>query len=154
MKISFAQNDKIYFHNSKIVEGSVIKINEFTIEYKYIGEDVIQMASKYAIEKVTFKSGREEKYSNKIDINGERDWEKVILLEDISQSAGLTRVGEISSKTALINFRSGSGGDRKASSRLKKEAAQLNCPFAIITYERDKKLGNSQEIKKAIAYKY
>ncbi len=158
----FAQNDKVFFHNGKKVEGSVIKVSEYSVEYKYAGEDAIQLASKYAIEKIVYKSGREEALTPKIEVNGEDDWEKVLVLEDKLQIAGLTRVQDIVSKTALINFHTANTGDRKAMRKLQKEAAALNCPIILITSEREtnytgasgKGFGNLQEKKKAIAYKY
>src|SRR4051812_29667455 len=55
-----AQNDKIYMHNGKVVEGNVVKVAEFTVVYKYANEDAEQTVGKYAVDKILYgKSGRE-----------------------------------------------------------------------------------------------
>src|SRR5215831_6730090 len=120
-----AQTDKIYMHNSKVVDGNVVRITEFTVVYKYAGEDAEQTVSKYAVNKIVYgKSGREEKVTDKIVVTSKDDWENVVLLEDKSETAGLTNVGEIKGKTSgWISYRTGAGKDRKSEERLKQDAA-------------------------------
>jgi len=106
------------------------------------------------------KSGRVKNVSDKIEINGDYDWEKVVILEEKSYIAGLTKVSGIRGKTAFINFQTGNTGDKKALKKLKMEAAALGCPFIFITSEKStvgswsNELGGSQSIKTGIAYKY
>ena len=126
---AFGQADKITLNNGKTVEGSIVKVTEFTVIFKYVNEDAEQTVSKYLVEKIVYgKSGRVENLSPKIVISSEDDWEKVIILEDNSATAGLTKVGEIKGKTSLINYRTASGNDRKAEEKLKKEAAKHPLP--------------------------
>ena len=69
--LTFAQVDKIYKHNGEVVDGKVIKVEEYTIVFKYDGEDAENTIGKYAIEKVVCgKSGRVEAVSEKIVVNG------------------------------------------------------------------------------------
>jgi sRNA-binding regulator protein Hfq len=159
--VSFAQSDVITKHSGEIIKGKVIKVDEFVITYKYEGEDAENSVSKYAIEKIVYgKSNRTEKVTEKINVSTEEDWEKVIILEDKSYIAGLTRVDEIKGKTALINFQTGNTGDRKADKKLKMASAVLGCPFIFMTSDKttvgasSNKIGGSQAIKKGIAYKY
>jgi sRNA-binding regulator protein Hfq len=161
--MAFSQADKLYLHNGKTVEGSVVRNTEFTVIYKYVNEDAEQTISKYAVEKIVYgKSGRTETVSPKITINSEDDWANVMILEDNAASAGLTKIGEIRGKTSLINYRTAAGSDKKAEEKLKKEAAKQGCQFVIMTSDKDAGLqsngsrswGGIQSIKKGIGYKY
>jgi sRNA-binding regulator protein Hfq len=151
-----AQNDKIYMHNGKVVEGSIVKVAEFTVVFKYANEDAEQTVSKYAVNKIIYgKSGREEKVTDKIVVASKDDWESVIILEDKSEVAGLTKVDDIKGKTSgWISYRTGAGKDRKSEERLRQGAAELGCPFVLITADKDPSLVNPSSIKKGIAYKY
>ncbi|UGS24026.1 hypothetical protein [Flavobacterium channae] len=156
-----AQVDKIYKHNGEVVEGKVVKLEEYTVIFKYDGEDAENTISKYAIEKIVYgKSGRVEEVTEKIVINGEADWEKVVILEDKAYIAGLKKDGELRGKTGLVNFHTGNTGDKKAEKKLKMEAAKMGCPFILQTADKttvganSNSLGGSQAIKKGIGYKY
>ncbi|MBE9585018.1 hypothetical protein IM792_11210 [Mucilaginibacter sp. JRF] len=157
---SFAQADKIVKHSGETVEANVIRVAEFTVIFKYVNEDAEQVVSKYAIEKIVYgKSGRTEKLTDKIVVAGKNDWEKVIVLEDKSEIAGLSKGGDIKGKTAFINFHTGSSSEKSAEKKLKQAAAELGCPFVLITFEKATNvanggLGGNQDIKKGIAYKY
>ena len=156
-----AQVDKIYKHNGEVVEGKVIRLEEYTIVFKYDGEDAENTFGKYAIEKIVYgKTGRVEEVTEKIVINGEADWEKVVILEDKAYIAGLKKVDEVRGKTGLINYHTGNTGDKKAEKKLKIEAAKMGCPFILQTADKatvganSNSLGGSQVIKKGIGYKY
>lgn len=156
-----AQLDKIYKHNGEVVDGTVIRLDEFTVTFKYANEDAENVIGKYAVEKIVYgKSGRTEEVSEKIVINSKEDWEKVVILEDKSYIAGLKKVDEIRGKTGLINYHSGNSGDKKAEKKMKMAAAELGCPFILQTSDKttvgasSNSLGGSQAIKKGVAYKY
>lgn len=156
-----AQVDKIYKHNGETVDGKVVRLEEYTIVFKYDGEDAENTLSKYAIEKIVYgKSGRVEEVTEKITINGESDWEKVVILEEKSYIAGLKKGEEIRGKTGLINYHTGNTADKKAEKKLKMAAAALGCPFILQTADKatvgasSNALGGSQAIKKGVGYKY
>jgi sRNA-binding regulator protein Hfq len=156
-----AQVDKIYKHSGEVVEGKVVKLEEYTIIFKYDGEDAENTVGKYAVEKIVYgKTGRQEEITEKIIVNGEDDWEKVVILEDKAYIAGLKKSGEVRGKTGLINFQTGNTGDKKASKKLKMDAAKLGCPFILMTSDKttvganSNALGGSQAIKTGVAYKY
>jgi hypothetical protein len=158
---AFAQVDKIYKHNGEIVSGKVIKLEEYTIVFKYDGEDAENTLSKYAIEKIVYgKSGRVEEVTEKIVVSSEDDWEKVVILEDKAYISGLIKEGEVRGKTGLINYHTGNTGDKKAEKKLKMAAAAMGCPFILQTADKStvggtsNGLGGSQAIKKGVAYKY
>jgi len=161
LNVANAQNDKIYKHSGETVEGKVIRIDEYTIVFKYDGEDAENTIGKYAVEKVIYgKTKRQEDVTEKIVINGEDDWEKVVILEDKSYIAGLKKVGEVRGKTGLINFQTGNTGDKKAAKKLKMDAAKLGCAFVLQVADKttvganSNGLGGSQAIKTGVAYKY
>jgi sRNA-binding regulator protein Hfq len=112
---AFSQDDKIYMHNGKAVEGTVVRVAEFTVIFKYANEDAEQTVGKYAVEKIVYgKSGREEKVTDKISVLSKDDWEKVVMLVDKSEAAGLTKVNEVKGKTAMINDRTAAGSSAKS----------------------------------------
>jgi hypothetical protein len=156
-----AQSDVITKHTGEKVEGTVIRLDEYTITFKYVGEDAENTISKYAVEKIVYgKSKRVEEITEKIIVNGEDDWEKVVILEDKGYIAGLKKAGEVRGKTGLINFQTGNTGDKKAQKKLKMDAAKLGCPFVLLTADKttvganSNGLGGSQAIKTGVAYKY
>lgn len=156
-----AQVDIITKHNGETVKGKVVKLEEYTIVFKYDGEDAENTISKYAVEKIVYgKSGRQEEMTDKIVINGEADWEKVVILEDKAYISGLKKVDEVRGKTGLVNFQTGNTGDKKAEKKLKMEAAKLGSQFILLTSDKttvgasSNQLGGSQSIKKGVAYKY
>jgi len=156
-----AQVDQIFKHNGEVVDGKVIRLEEYTVVFVYDGEEAENTIGKYAIQKIVYgKSGRVEDVTEKIEINSEKDWENVVVLEDKSYIAGLTKVEEIRGKTGLINFQTGNSGDKKAEKKLKMEAAKLGCQFILMTSDKttiganSNMLGGTQAIKKGITYKY
>ena len=159
--LASAQADKIYKHNGEVIDGKVVKLEEFTIIFKYDGEDAENTLSKYAIEKIVYgKSGRVEEVTEKIVVKTEDDWEKVVILEDKAFIAGLKKGDEVRGKTGLINYHTGNTGDKKAEKKLKMAAAAMGCPFILQTADKStvgansNSLGGSQVIKKGIGYKY
>ncbi len=161
LNVASAQNDKIYKHSGETVDGKVIRLDEYTIVFKYDGEDAENTIGKYAVEKIIYgKTKRQEDVTEKIVINGEDDWEKVVILEDKGYISGLKKVGEVRGKTGLINFQTGNTGDKKAQKKLKMDAAKQGCPFVLLTADKttvganSNALGGSQAIKTGVAYKY
>ena len=160
---AFSQNDKISLHSGKVIEGNVVRVGEFTVVFKYVSEDAEQTVSKYAVSKITYgKSGREEQVSEKIIVNSKDDWEKVVMLVDKSEAAGLTKAEEVKGKTSLINYRTAAGSKDKAEKNLKKKAAEKGCSFILLTTDKDANLGGdngqglggTQTIKAGVAYRY
>src|ERR1043165_932306 len=97
--IIFAQ-DKIFLHNGKDMDVKIIKVSEFTISYSYPNETAEQTIGKYAVGKIKYSSGREEKITDKILVSGKDDWEKVMILEKAEEAVGLKSLGEVDGKTS------------------------------------------------------
>lgn len=156
-----AQVDVITKHSGEIVKGKVVKLEEYTVVYKYDGEDAENSIGKYAIEKIVYgKSGRVEEITDKIVVSSDVDWKKVVILEDKAYIAGLKKGEEVRGKTGLVNFQTGNTGDKKAEKKLKMAAAAIGCPFILLTDDKttvganSNALGGTQAIKKGIGYKY
>ncbi len=149
---AYAQTDKIYKHSGEVIDGKVNKVTEFVVEFSYDGEDATQSISKYAVNKIYYgKSTRIEDISEKIEINDDDDWDRVLILEDKSLVAGLKKKEDLKAKTGWVNFRSGNGKDEKAEKRLKQQAAEERCPFILML--SDKTVGKSAK-KTGSCYRY
>ncbi|MFN8268175.1 MAG: hypothetical protein U0T31_09235 [Chitinophagales bacterium] len=163
--VAFA-TDKIFLHSGKVIDGKVVKLEEFTVVYKYDGEDAEQTISKKAVDKIQYTSGREEHVSDKIVINGKDDWEKVEILMDKGEIVGLKKMGEVKGKST--GGLSGSKSDKKANMKLLQDAASMNCPFVYLTADQKSSGGGwggygggiasiasaNQSLKKGNAYTY
>ncbi|MEY4432252.1 MAG: hypothetical protein RLZZ44_382 [Bacteroidota bacterium] len=161
--IANAQVDIITKHSGEIVKGKVVRVEEYTVVYKYDGEDVENSIGKYAIQKIVYgKSGREEEFTDKIIINGEEDWEKVVILEDKAYISGLKKGEEIRGKTGFVSFHTGNTADKKAEKKLKMEAAKGNYPFVLLVSDKQinqsgaqgPSFGAVQSVKTGVSYKY
>lgn len=156
-----AQADKIFKHSGETVDGKVIRLEEYTVIFVYEGETAENTIGKYAIEKIIYgSSGRVEEITEKIDVSGKDGWQNVVILEDKGYIAGLKKRDEVRGKTGLVNFQTGNTGDKKAEKKLKMAAAEMDCPFILLTADKttvgasSNQLGGTQSIKKGVAYTY
>ena len=157
-------SDKLFLHGGKIIDGDVVKVDDFKVIYKYTGENAEQTIGKKAIEKIQYASGRTEQISDKIVITSKDDWEKVEILLDISEIVGLKKVGEVKGKN--FGAFSGARADKKANRKLLEAAAVMGCPFVYMTADKQTSSGGggygwggwggggTQSLKKGIAYTY
>ena len=160
-QVCFANSDTLLLHSGEKIIGEVISINHYTVSFHYQKEKAEQQLSKFAIESLHFSSGRKKAMTEKINIQGEDDWEKVIILEDKEQRTGLNRISDIGAHTNFLNLHTANSGNNKVLEKLKREAAKLKCPFLLINFERAtvyngliKSWGAIQEIRKAFCYNY
>lgn len=151
--------DKIHLHGGNVIDGKVIRMDDFKVIFKYEGEDAEQILSKKTVEKIVYTSGRTEDVSEKIVINGKEDWEKVEILLDKSEIVGLKKVGDVSGKTSgyFSGYVSGAGADKRANKKLLEAAAAMGCPFVYMVSDNANSGAFSygkQALKKGIAYTY
>ncbi len=157
MLFSMAQTaDKMVKHSGETIDVTVVKVGEQTIIYKYPGEDAEQTIGKYAVAKITYgKSGRVENVSEKIVVSGKSDWENVQILTDPAQVVGLKKGEEVKGKTAgLISYNTAGSADKKATKRIKEDAADLGAPFILMTSDKSDGYGVKQSMKKGVTYTY
>lgn len=151
--VTFGQ-DKLYKHSGEKLDVKITKVGEFSISFTYPNETAEQTVGKYAVAKIEYASGRKEDITEKIVVSSKEDWEKVIILEDVAATVGLKRQGEIRGKTAgMYNFNTAGASDKKATKKLKMEAAELGAPFILMQSEKDSRW-STQSIKKGFAYSY
>ncbi len=157
---SFAQDtnkssDKLYKHSGEVLDVKIIKVGEFTISYKYPGEDAEQVISKLAIAKIVYSSGRAEDISEKVVISNKDDWEKVQIITDKAQVVGLKKGEEVRGKTSgLLSYNTAGSADKKASKKLKEAAAEMGAPFILLTSDKNDGFGIKQAIKNGVVYNY
>lgn len=157
--VSVIAADKIFLHGNTVIEGKVIRLDDFTIVYKYEGEDAEQIVSKRVVEKIEYNSGRTESISEKVVINGKEDWEKVEILLDKSEIVGLKKVGDVTGKTSgyFSGYVSGAGADKRANKKILEAAAAMGCPFVYMVSDNANSGAFSygkQSLKKGIGYTY
>jgi hypothetical protein len=131
---SFAYSqDKILTHRGDSIMCKVTEILENSIKYKYQGEDIMNSISKNIVSEIIFSNGRVQKISDKIIINSELDWEKVIITSNNSDVDDLKRVGEMMAKASSGWSTTNQGKMEKlAMDKLKKEAAIQGCHIVLL----------------------
>lgn len=155
--MAFAQTaDKMKKHSGETLDVKIIKVNETTINYKYPGEDAEQTIGKYAVAMITYgASGRKEEISEKIVVMGKDDWEKVVIITDASEALGLKKGEEIRGKTSgMFSYHTAGTADKKATRKIKEEAAEAGAPFILMTADKADNYGAKVAIKKGYAYSY
>lgn len=155
---AFSQ-DKMYKHDGEKLDVKIIKVAEYTIIYKFPGEESEQTIGKLAVNKIVYGSGRTEEISEKVIVNGKDDWENVQIIEDKSQVIGLKKKDEIRGKTSgFYSFHTAGSADKKATKKLKEAAAEMGAAFILMTSDNDARVGAgggaNQGIKKGFAYSY
>ena len=130
-----AQNDTIIKRNGDKLIVQIKSTSPSSVSFVYPNENIINTISKNTIQKIIYKSGRVEVLSKIIKletINGEEDWEKVLITNNENDIIGLTKVAEISGKSSW-----GGAAKRKsdkiARKKIKIQAAKLKCPIILIT---------------------
>jgi len=116
--------DKIVKLNGDTITCKVSEITDDNIKYKYDGEDLLNNITKNIVQEIIFNSGRVQKFSKRIVINGEEDWEKVQITTLESDIKGLVKGEEMMAKAASGWSTTGQGKmQKKAMDKLKKQAA-------------------------------
>jgi len=156
MLFSFAQNaDKMVKHSGESLEVKVVKVGETTILFKYPGEDAEQTIGKFAVSKITYGSGRTETISDKVVVSGKSDWESVVIITEPSEALGLKKGEEVRGKTSgLLSYHTAGSADKKATRKIKEEAAEAGAPFILMTADKSDGFGVKQSIKKGFLYTY
>jgi hypothetical protein len=154
---AFAQkNDLMQKHTGEKLDVKVIKVGEETISYKYPGEDAEQTIGKFAVSSITYgSSGRKEQITDKIVVSGKDDWEKVQILTDKTQVLGLKAGESVRGKTSgMLSYNTAGSADKKATRKLKEDAAEMGAPFILLTSDKNDGFGVKQAIKNGVAYNY
>lgn len=136
MSLMTVAQDLIIKHSGDTLNCKVKEVLENNLKYKFQGEDVIMTIYLSQVEKVIFSSGRVQNFTDKIIVNGKKDWPKVIVTNISEEVSGLVRKGEVIGK-ATGNWGAASSAKsvyNNALEKMKKEAAEKG---AHIIYMKD-----------------
>lgn len=129
--------DKIVLKDSTIINAKVLESNEDNVVFSYPNESVKNTKSKSTIAYILYASGRKEICNKGIDIptiNGEDDWDKVVLTNDKNDITNLKLIKSISASAGNGGvFGSASKAHDTAIKKLKKKAAKLHGSVILIT---------------------
>lgn len=138
----------------------VKEITSEDVRYSYEGEELINSISNNVVKEIIFKSGRIQKFSERIIINGEEDWEKVKITTLESDIEGLVKGVDMMAKANSGWSMTNQGKmQKKAMEKLKKQAAAkgYHIVFLITTTGKGGHYGISGGTKASvtgIGYKY
>lgn len=125
--------DKIVTHKGDTIVCKVSELTDNSIKYKFEGEDLVNTIYKNLVKEIIFQSGRIQKVTEKIEINGPDDWEKVQITNLETDIAGLTKKGELTANAASGWSTTGEGKmQAKAMEKLKKQAAAIGAHIVLI----------------------
>ena len=131
--IATAQVDVIKKQIGEILKGKIISVDDNVIVFTYEGQNVEYTIAKNAVEKITYgRTGQVVQTSNKINLNGQADWQKVVIVESLNLTTGLEVGVQLGTSADLANYQS-SNGNSAVNKRLKMQAATLGYPFILIT---------------------
>jgi hypothetical protein len=128
-------NDTIFKINGESIAAKIVSVAETDVTFSYPGESMTIKLSKNLIKEIKYSSGRKEKFSEMVVINGEKDWEKVKLTTLTSDIEGLVKKGDLSaSKTNLGPiYTPEKKTHTKLETEIRKEAAKLGAHIILLT---------------------
>lgn len=150
--------DVLFRHGASERKVNIIAVDDYAIKYAYPGETVVNSIGRAAVAKIIYSSGRVEQISELIDVTGNDGWKNVIITSNPNEVIGLVRAGEIKAKAGgYWSMRSTKGSDRKATERIKREAAELGGHIVFIQQHETSGRGfykNPESIQSGVAYSY
>lgn len=126
------KNDIIFLLSGKQIGCNITNITEFGIMYSFVGESLTNTIAKKQVKEIHFGSGRIQKFSELIIINGENDWEKVQLTTLQTDIDGLVRMGEVMGKATGAYATNVNRLKERAERKMKMEAAKLGAHIILI----------------------
>ena len=88
-------NDKIIKIKGDTLNVTIQSVTETTVMFNYSNENAIQRINKKNVLRLIYASGRFEDISTPILIEGEEDYEKVVLTTNPNDVEGLANLGEV-----------------------------------------------------------
>ena len=136
---SWAQIDTIFQSDGAILPVIVKEINEVSIKYVFLNEDIVNTISKNAVTKIHYKSGRVEEFSstlNLLNVQSGLDFENVQISKLESEISGLYKIDNIDAKASgATNMSSIAKIQERAYSKLKMEAAMIGSNVVLINQQ-------------------
>ena len=146
--LASAQVDVIKKQIGETLKGKIISVDNNVIVFTYEGQNVEYTIAKNAVEKITYgRTGQVVQTSNKIAVNGQADWAKVVIVENLEYTRGLEVGPQIGSSADLASYQTENGPNLAVVKRLKMEAARMGYPFVLVTTD-------ASSNTTAVVYKY
>jgi hypothetical protein len=133
-----AQYDSIYTSNEGVIAASIKEITTDAVKFSYPNEDLVNSMIKNKIQKIVFKSGRVQVFSEATSykkVTCVEDWENVSLSRLESELQGLYKIGDISVKAKGSGLESSSKVNDRAYRKLKMEAALQGANIVYVASE-------------------
>ena len=135
----YGQTDTIYSNNQKI-PCIVREVTEDAVKYSYPGEDLTNTVYKNTVQKICFKSGRVQTFAEGTSykkVNGVEDYDNVTITAVESETKGLYKVGDVSSKAkGTTSFSNQERVKERAYKKMKIEAAMMGANIVYLTDQR------------------
>lgn len=131
--------DKVVLRDSTKLNVKIVENNDENIVFTYPNEDVKNKKSKSLIAYIIYTSGRKEEFKSNITmptINGEDDWEKVIVTTNREETKGFIMIKTISVSAGNGGvFNSAEKAREKAIQKIQKKASKIKGGIVLITSE-------------------
>lgn len=141
---AFAQTDTVYTR-TEIIPCEVKEITETSVRFSYPNETLINTFSLNRIDKIVFRSGRVQTFTNLTSykkITSPLQWEKVSLANTELEIQGLYKIGDVSSKAkGTTEFSNQERVKQRALDKIKIQAALLGANIIYLSHMRSD--GNS-----------
>jgi hypothetical protein len=131
------QYDSIYTTNEGIIAVTIKEVASDAVKFLYPNEDILNSMVKSRIQKIVFKSGRVQVFSESTSykkVTCVEDWENVSISRLESEIQGLYKIGDISVKAKAF-IESSSKVNERAIMKLKMEAALQGANVVYIVTE-------------------
>lgn len=145
--------DLIVKHDGEKLNVKVNYVTESTIVFTNPGDSHSAKFGKAEVEKIVYKSGRIEMISDKVEVHGKKDWEKIIVTSNPLSVVGLIKKGEIHLKSAhringILNIES------RDVEKMKKQAAEMGAHVIVLSsYDaRQESIKSNDQV--VVAYGY
>lgn len=133
---AFCQSDTIFLRD-KVVVCEIKEVGTEDVSFVYVGETLINKIYKSSIQKIIFKSGREERFMQDLNINTinkVEDYDKVTIATSEKEIAGLYKIGDVSAKArGVTEFSNQDRVKNRAYAKLKMMAAMMGANIIYIT---------------------
>ncbi len=123
--------DLIVKHDGEKLNVKVNYVTESIIVYTDPADSRSYKLGKAEVERIVYKSGRMEPISQKVEIHGKKDWEKIVVTNNPLSVVGLIKKGEIHIKSAHQIY-SLSNIETRDVEKMKKQAAEMGAHVIVL----------------------
>ncbi len=136
---AWSQMDIIYTMDNQELNVNITEVGETSVKYSYSGETMLNTISNASIDKIIFKSGREQSFRANLNValvTSCLDWEKVQITNLESEIRGLMKLENVGAKAQGASFTSISKLEERAYKKTKIQAAMLGANTVYIMTQK------------------